>query len=66
VHEAVKRFGVGAEIAARINEECFGKLKAPVHRIGAKYSPVPFSSVLENEYIWTAASIEDGIRKVMG
>lgn len=66
VHEAVKRFGVGAEIAARINEECFGQLKAPVHRIGAKYSPVPFSSALESEYIWSLASVEAGIRKVMG
>ena len=66
VHEAVKRFGVGAEIAARINEECYGKLKAPVGRIGAKYSPVPFSSALEKDYIWTAAGIEAAVRKVMG
>ena len=66
VPEAVKRFGVGAEIAARINEECYGKLKAPVGRIGAKYSPVPFSSALEKDYIWTAAGIEAAVRKVMG
>jgi hypothetical protein len=42
VHEAVRSFGVGAEIAATINEELFGKLKAPVRRLGAPYSPVPF------------------------
>ena len=49
VHEAVKPFGVGAEIAARINEELFGQLKSPVERVGANFSPVPFSKPLETE-----------------
>lgn len=66
VHEAVKRFGVGAEIATRINEEFFGRLRAPVERIGAKYSPVPFSSALESEYIWSRSRVEAAVRKVMG
>ncbi len=34
VHEAVRHFGPGAEIAATINEELFGHLKAPVKRLG--------------------------------
>ena len=38
VHEALRAFGVGAEIAATIQEELFGKLKAPVRRLGAPYS----------------------------
>ncbi|MBA3054551.1 MAG: alpha-ketoacid dehydrogenase subunit beta [Sphingomonadales bacterium] len=66
VHEAVKRFGVGAEIAARISETCFGKLKAPIERIGAKYSPVPFSSALEKDFIWSRERVEAAVRKVMG
>lgn len=37
VHEAVKPFGVGAEIAARLNEELFGQLAAPVGRVGAYF-----------------------------
>jgi pyruvate dehydrogenase E1 component beta subunit len=46
-HEAVTQFGVGAEIAATISHALFGKLKKPVERLGAPYSPVPFSKPLE-------------------
>jgi len=40
VHEAPKRGGYGGEIAARIAEECFSDLKAPIARIGALNSPI--------------------------
>jgi pyruvate dehydrogenase E1 component beta subunit len=50
VHEAVRSFGVGAEIAATIQEELFGKLKAPVRRLGAPYCAVPFAKVLEDAF----------------
>ncbi|HSV35100.1 MAG TPA: transketolase C-terminal domain-containing protein, partial [Ramlibacter sp.] len=43
VHEAVRNFGVGAEIAALLQEHLFSDLKAPVQRVGANHSPVPFS-----------------------
>ena len=51
VHEAVQPFGVGAEIAAVVGERCFGKLKAPVSRIGAPFTPVPFSKPLETAFL---------------
>jgi pyruvate dehydrogenase E1 component beta subunit len=51
VHEAVRNFGPGAEIAATIHEECFSSLKAPVQRLGAPYCPVPFSKPLENAFL---------------
>lgn len=47
VHEAVTPFGVGAEIAATLQDELFGKLKAPVKRLGGAFCPVPFSKPLE-------------------
>jgi len=47
VHEAVTPFGVGAEIAAVVGKELFGKLKAPIERLGAPHAPVPFSKPLE-------------------
>jgi len=50
VHEAVKEHGVGAEIAAVINEELFGQLKKPVKRLGGAFSAVPYSKPLEDAY----------------
>src|SRR3546814_1395742 len=47
LHEAVKSFGVGAEISARITEALFSELAAPVKRIGSAFAPVPFSQPLE-------------------
>lgn len=65
VHEAVTRFGVGAEIAARINEELFGHLTAPIERVGSRYTPVPFSKPLELAYMWSQERIEAAIHKTM-
>ncbi len=65
VHEAVKSFGVGAEIAARINEHLHEQLKSPVTRIGAPLCPVPFSKALENAYIPSESAIEEAIRSRM-
>lgn len=56
-HEAVVPFGVGAEIAAVVQEELFGKLRAPIRRIGAGFNPVPFSKPLESAHITDAAKI---------
>jgi pyruvate/2-oxoglutarate/acetoin dehydrogenase E1 component len=57
VHEAVQPFGVGAEIAATVSERCFGKLKAPVGRIGAPFTPVPFSKPLETAFLPGAKTV---------
>jgi pyruvate dehydrogenase E1 component beta subunit len=65
VHEAVKTFGVGAEIAARLNEELFGQLAAPVQRVGAYYCPVPFAKKLESEFVPTQARIESAVRATL-
>lgn len=56
-HEAVKEHGVGAEIAAVINEELFGQLKKPVKRLGGAFSAVPYSKPLESAYAPDAARI---------
>jgi pyruvate dehydrogenase E1 component beta subunit len=60
-HEAVTQFGVGAEIAATLSTEFFGKLKAPIVRLGAPYAPVPFSKPLEAAYAPTAKRIAEAV-----
>lgn len=62
VHEAVKNFGVGAEIAACINEHLHGRLKSKVIRVGAPYCPVPFAKALESAFVPGEACIEAAIR----
>jgi pyruvate/2-oxoglutarate/acetoin dehydrogenase E1 component len=65
VHEAVVPFGAGAEIAAVLSERFFGKLKAPVGRVGAPFNPVPFSKPLEAAHIPNAAGIADAVIKIV-
>lgn len=50
IHEAVKRGGVGGEIAAFVAENAIEYLDAPIKRYGAPFTPVPFSPVLEKAY----------------
>ena len=64
-HEAVRHFGPGGEIASTIAEELFGQLKAPVRRLGAPYSPVPFAKVLEDAYIVSPERVVETIKALM-
>lgn len=66
VHEAVRFGGLGAEIAAQVQEHAFDYLDAPVGRIAAPFTPVPFSPSLENEYVPSAKRIAEGIRETVG
>jgi 2-oxoisovalerate dehydrogenase E1 component beta subunit len=50
VHEAQLNLGLGAELAARITEQCFYSLEAPVLRVGGFDIPYPPSRV-EEEYL---------------
>ena len=65
LHEAVKAFGTGAEISARLNEKLFGQLKAPVQRIGGTFSAVPMANVLEQAWIPTKDGIKQAVRATM-
>jgi pyruvate dehydrogenase E1 component beta subunit len=46
-HEAVTRMGYGAEVAAVLQYQAFDWLDAPVERVGARFSPLPFAPVME-------------------
>lgn len=64
-HEAQVDFGVGAEIATRVHRELFGQLRAPVGRVGAARSPVPFSKALEDVFIPTKQRITAAILETL-
>jgi acetoin:2,6-dichlorophenolindophenol oxidoreductase subunit beta len=66
VHEAVRFGGLGGEIAAQIQEEAFDYLDAPVGRVGAPFSPVPFSPALEKLYVPNAQTIAAEVRRILG
>lgn len=65
VHEAVKRSGYGAEIAAWIAEECFDSLDGPVKRLGMLNTPVPFSPPLEQYVVPNEDRIAAAVRELM-
>ncbi len=65
VHEAVKEYGVGAEISSVIHEQLWSDLKGPVQRVGGAYSPVPFAKPLEQAFAPNAASIVAAVRAAL-
>jgi len=66
VHEEVKFAGSGAEIAALVAEKAFDFLDAPIQRIAAPFSPVPFAAVLEAEYIPSEEKITAAVKAAIG
>ena len=49
-HEAVTAGGFGGELAAQLQVAAFDYLEAPIHRVGAPYTPVPMAAALEDAY----------------
>ncbi len=66
VHEAVRAFGVGAEVAATISEEAHSVLKGPVRRLGAPYSAVPFAKHLENAFLVQPETVVATVKELVG
>jgi len=65
-HEAVRAFGVGAEIAATIADDGFDELDGPIVRVGAPFSPVPFAPSLESRYLPSADDIVAAAYRALG
>src|SRR5215218_6711170 len=64
VHEAPLSLGTGAELAARVTEECFYHLEAPVLRVAGFDTPYPPSRV-EESYLPDLDRVLDGVDRVM-
>jgi pyruvate dehydrogenase E1 component beta subunit len=65
VEEGWRSFGVGAEIAARVSEEAFDWLDAPVQRVGGKEVPMPYAKNLEKLCIPNENDIVAAVRAVL-
>jgi 2-oxoisovalerate dehydrogenase E1 component beta subunit len=65
VHEAAISGGIGAEIAARVTEECFYHLEAPVLRVCGYSTPYP-PSRLEEHYLPDLDRVLDGVDRTFG
>jgi 2-oxoisovalerate dehydrogenase E1 component len=65
-YEDMRTFGYGAEIAARISEELFDELDAPVRRVAAKDSWVPYNPDLEDVILPQSEDLYDAIVELAG
>jgi pyruvate/2-oxoglutarate/acetoin dehydrogenase E1 component len=64
VHEAVRTGGFGGEIAAVVAEEGFDLLDAPIKRVTAPDTPVPFSPVLEKAFLPGEGKIIQAVKEM--
>ena len=65
VEEGWKTFGIGAEVATRIYEECFDYLDAPIERVAQKEVPLPYSAELERAAIPQVKDVVAAVKKVI-
>jgi acetoin:2,6-dichlorophenolindophenol oxidoreductase subunit beta len=64
-HEAVTRMGFGAEVAAMLQEKAFDWLDAPIERVGAPFTPIPFAPPMERFVVPGPAEVLAAIRKTV-
>jgi pyruvate dehydrogenase E1 component beta subunit len=64
-HEAVEHGGFGAEIAAQVQAAAFDHLDAPIERVGAPFTPVPFSPPLEDAWLPGAEEIAAAAKRLL-
>lgn len=65
IHEDTLTAGFGAEISALIAENCFEHLDAPIKRIAAKDTPIPYSKILEEFILPDRYKIYNGIKELL-
>lgn len=63
--EAIKRGGVGSDVAAIVAEQAFDSLRAPIIRVAGLNTPVPFNLALEKATVPQVADIVAGVRSAM-
>jgi pyruvate/2-oxoglutarate/acetoin dehydrogenase E1 component len=66
MHEAKKIMGIGAEVAADLQEKMFDWLDAPVARVAAPFTHIAFQPALEKEYMPDAGKLVAKDKEMMG
>ena len=64
-HEAVTKMGWGAEVAAVVQHQVFDWLDAPIERVGAKFTPIPFAPVMEEFVVPHARDVVEAIQRTV-
>jgi pyruvate dehydrogenase E1 component beta subunit len=65
VHEAVKRGGIGGDIAAMLMEEAYDDMDGPVLRIAGRNTPIPYNLNIEKACIPSVEDIVAGVLRVV-
>jgi pyruvate dehydrogenase E1 component beta subunit len=65
-HEAVRRMGFGAEVAAVLQEQAFDWLDAPIERVGARFTPLAFAPAMEQFVVPQVDDVLAAIRRTLG
>ena len=65
LHEDTRRGGMGGELAARIVEGAFYELDAPIVRITAPDTPVPYSPGLEKDYLVDVERVSEELLRLV-
>ena len=64
-HEATRSAGVGSEVAALVSDRCFEHLDAPVRRLTAPDTPIPFSPPLEQAVLPQLEDMKEACRELL-
>ena len=66
VDEATPRCSIAADVSAQVAQVAFSSLRAGIEMVTAPHTPVPFSPVLEDAYIPSAAKVASAVRRTLG
>lgn len=65
VEEGYRSYGVGAEIAARLQEEAFDYMDAPIKRVAQYETPAPYSRALEQAALINAGRVVTAVKEIV-
>jgi pyruvate/2-oxoglutarate/acetoin dehydrogenase E1 component len=66
VDEAYPRCSIAADVSSLVAEKAFGSLKAPIVKVNAPHSPVPFAKALEDAFVPSPEKIATAVLRTVG